>query len=158
MNYPAPGTGHSGVFPAQRPISWKIVPIQLFAFADGYHTVGAMDETLIGYEVLAVGGMSIDSVAAALAPYVSANNRWKRRLRLSTLLLFANPLQAVGVVDQTEDIPVRMRTPEGDVMTRMVKPGGIYSPPTLSYAQSLEAPVTNEWSPAHLRRRKMGSI
>jgi hypothetical protein len=154
MNFPAPGTGHSWVFPAQRPMDWRIMPIQLFAFADGYHIVGAMDETLIGHEVLAVGGTPIDSVAAALYPYISGDNRWKRQLRLSTLLLFANPLQAVGVVDQTENVSVQMRTPEGDVITRIVEPGGIYSPSTLSYAQFLEAPVTNEWSPAHLQPRE----
>ena len=154
MNFPAPGTGHSGIFPAQRAINWGIMPIQLFEFADGYHVVDAMDETIIGHEVLAVGGVPIDSVAAALAPYVSGDNRWKRRLRLGTLLLFADPLRAIGIVDQTEYIPVRMQAPDGEVLTRTVEPGDIYSPSTLSYAQSLEAPVTNEWSPAHLHPRR----
>jgi hypothetical protein len=153
MNFPASGTGHSGLFPAQRAINWEIMPIRLFEFADGYHVVDAMDETLVGYEVLAVGGTPIDSVAAALAPYVSGDNRWKRRLRLGTLLLFADPLRAIGIVDQAENIPVRMRAPDGEVLTRTVEPGDIYSPSTLSYAQSLQTPVTNEWSAAHLRPR-----
>lgn len=154
VNFPAPGTGHSWMFPAQRPLDWSLMPFRLFAFADGYHVVGAMDEELIGYEVLAVGETPIDSVAAALAPYVGADNQWHRRHRVGWLMLFAEPLQAVGVVDQAEEIPVRMRAPEGNLVTRTVEPGGVYSPSTLRYAWSLKAPVANEWSPAHLQPRE----
>ena len=153
LNFPAPGTGHSGISPLQRPFNWQLMPLQLFAFADGYYVVDAIHKEWVGNEMLAVGDMSVDSVAAALAPYVSSDNAWSRKGRIRQLMLFANPLRAVGAVDQIDEIPVRMRTDDGTVVTRAVEPGGIWSLSTLRFSQTLQQPVADAWSPARLRPR-----
>ena len=153
LNFPAPGTGHSGISPLQRPFNWQLMPLQLFAFADGYYVVDATNEDWVGDELLAVGDRPIDSVAAALTPYVSSDNAWSRKGRLRQLMLFANPFRAVGAVDQIDEIPVRMRTEDGTVVTRIVEPGGLWSPSTLQFSQTLQRPVADAWSPARTQPR-----
>lgn len=71
-----------------------------------------------------------------LTPYVSADNPRHRQLQVLDFMAFAEPLRAVGTVDQTAEIPVRMRSPAGAVATRTVEPGGIYSLSTLLWADS----------------------
>jgi hypothetical protein len=153
LNFPAPGTGHSGISPLQRPFNWQLMPLQLFEFADGYYVVDAINEDWVGNEVLTVGDMPIDSVTAALAPYVSSDNAWSRKGRVRQLMLFANPVRAIGAVDRIDEIPVRMRTEDGTVVTRVVEPGGIWSLSTLQFSQTLQRPVADAWSPARTQPR-----
>lgn len=139
MELPASGTGHTGLSFVQRPINWSLLPVRMFDFDDGYYVVDAMEEELVGHEVLAIGGTPVDSVAAALAPW--------------GLPWFAEPFRAVGAVDQIDEIPIRMRAPDGQEATRDLEPGGMWSPSLLLFGKALETPIRGEWSPAHLHPR-----
>ncbi len=139
LNLPASGTRHTTLPFIQRPISWGILPMRIFEFDDGYYVVHAEDETLVGNEVLAIGGTPADSVAAALAPW--------------GITSFAEPLRAVGVVEQTGEIPVRMRAPDGGTFTREFGARGAWSFSTLLYEKSLQEPVKGKWSPANAHPR-----
>ena len=99
LDLPASGTGHIGLPFIQRPINWRLLPVRIFEFGNGYYVVHAKDENLVGNEVLAIGDTPADSVAAALAPW--------------GIMSFAEPLQAIGVVEQAGEIPVRMQAPSG---------------------------------------------
>jgi len=139
LDLPAPGTRHTTLPFIQRPISWRILPIRIFEFEDGYYVVHAKEKSLIGNEVVAIGVTPADSVAAALAPW--------------GITSFAEPLRAVGVVDQTGEIPVRMRAADGRTFTRDFGPKGAWSFSTFLYEKSLQEPVKGKWSPANTHPR-----
>jgi hypothetical protein len=139
LDLPAPGTRHTTLPFIQRPISWSILPMRIFEFDDGYYVVHAKEKSLIGNEVLAIGGTPADSVAAALAPW--------------GIMSFAEPFRAVGVADQTGEIPVRMRAPDGRTFTRDFGPKGAWSLSTFLYEKSLQEPVKGKWSPANTHPR-----
>ena len=84
--------------------------MRIFAFDDGHYVVHAKDKNFVGNEVLAIGDTPADSVAAALAPW--------------GIMSFVEPLRAIGVVEQTGEIPVRMQAPSGRKVTRNVEPKG----------------------------------
>jgi hypothetical protein len=139
LDLPAPGTRHTTLPFIQRPISWSILPMRIFEFDDGYYVVHAKEKSLIGNEVLAIGGTPADSVAAVLAPW--------------GIMSFAEPLRAIGVVDQTGEIPVRMRAADGRRFTRDFGPKGAWSFSTFLYEKSLQEPVKGKWSPANTHPR-----
>jgi hypothetical protein len=140
LDLPAPGTGHTTLPFIQRPISWRLLPMRIFEFEDGYHVIHAKDENLVGNKVLAIGGTPADSVAAALSPW--------------GIMSFVEPLEAIGVVERGGQIPVRMQAPSGRQVTRNVEPKGAWSLSTVLYEKSLQEPVRGEWSPANARPRE----
>ena len=114
LNLPAAGTGHTLALPFQRAIPWRYVPLHPYRFADGVYVMAAADSNLVGREVVAIGGVPIDSVYAALMPYASGDNRWKRERRTERFRLrYANALKAVGVIDNIDVVPVQLRTEAG---------------------------------------------
>ena len=114
LNLPAAGTGHTLALPFQRAIPWRYVPLHPYRFADGVYVMAAADSGLVGREVVAIGGVPIDSVYAALMPYASGDNRWKRERRTERFRLrYANALKAVGVIDNIDVVPVQLRTEAG---------------------------------------------
>jgi hypothetical protein len=113
---PTPGTGHMNINPRQRVFGWRAFPLQPFKFADGTYIMRAADSTLIGKELLSIGGAPMDSVYSALAPYSkTAGAKRSHHYIDGWLLNFANPLRAVGIIDQIDKIPVRVRNKDGTV-------------------------------------------
>ena len=139
LDLPAPGTGHVSLPFIQRPISWRLLPMRIFEFDDGYYVVHAKDKNLIGNEVRAIGDTPADSVAEALAPW--------------GIMSFVEPLQAIGVVEETGEIPIRMQAPSGHEVTRTVEPKGAWSLSTVLYEKALQEPVKGKWSPANAHPR-----
>ncbi len=158
LNLPAPGTGHTGLRTSQRAINWHALPLYPYRFADGVYIMSAANPDLIGSEVLAIGGTPIDSVYAAIAPYVSADNRWNRQRAVEPWPLqhlWVNPLRAFGIVDQIDHIPVRIRNENGTVRDLSLK---TMRPNSISYVRFLtsdstrkETPPELQWSPATRR-------
>jgi hypothetical protein len=140
LNPPAPGTGHTTLPFIQRPISWRLLPMRIFEFDDGYYVAHAKDENLVGNEVLAIGDTPADSVAAALAPW--------------GIMSFVEPLRAIGVVEQAGEIPVRMQASSGSQVIRDVEPKGAWSLSTMLYEKALQEPVKGKWSPANAHPRE----
>ncbi|WP_263819446.1 hypothetical protein [Salinibacter sp.] len=140
LDLPAPGTGHVSLPFIQRPISWRLLPMRIFEFDDGYYVVHAKDKNLIGNEVRAIGGTPADSVAESLAPW--------------GIMSFVEPLHAIGVVEETGEIPIRMQAPSGHEVTRTVEPKGAWSLSTVLYEKDLQEPVKGKWSPANAHPRE----
>ena len=159
INLPTPGTGHTQVRTSQRAINWRVLPVWPYRFADGVYIMSAADPNLIGSEVLAIGGTPIDSVYTALAPYISSDNRWDRERRTAEWALqlrWTNHLRALGIVDQIDDIPLRIRTKKGKVREVHVK---TMKPNSPSYVRFLTSDSTRpsvppdlQWSPATRRQ------
>ena len=157
-NLPTPGIGHTGVRTSQRAINWRALPLYPYRFADGVYVMSAANPNLIGSEVLAIGNAPVDSVYAALAPYVSADNRWYRQRAVEPWPLqhlWVNPLRALGIVDQIDQIPVRIRTENGNIRDLTLE---TMRPHSASYVRFLtsdstrkETPPELQWSPATRR-------
>lgn len=159
LNLPAPGTGHTGLRTAQRALGWRAVPLHPYRFADGVHVMAASDPDLVGSEVLAVGGTPVDSVYAALAPYVSADNRWDRTHAVeewAIRFLWAHPLRALGILDRVDRVPLRLRTRSGAVRCDTIE---TMRPDTRAFVRFLTSDSTRpdvppglQWSPATIRQ------
>lgn len=159
LNLPAPGTGHTGIRTSQRALRWRAVPLHPYRFADGVYVMSAADPGLIGSEVLSVGRTPIDSVYKALAPYVSADNRWDRMREVeewAIQFLWAHPLRALEILDRVDEVPLRVRVPSGDVRRVSVETS---RPDTRAYVRFLvsdstrpDTPPGLQWSPATIRQ------
>lgn len=93
----------------------------MYRFADGAYVLRAADHTLIGKELISIGGTPIDSVYAALAPYSRSDGVGRPHHVEGWLLEFANPLRAIGVVDRLDQIPVRVRDRNGRIRQAVVE-------------------------------------
>lgn len=156
VNLPAPGTGHTTVRASQPALGWRAIPLWPYRFADGVYVLSAANPTLIGQELISIGGAPIDSVYAALAPYASADNRWHQQYTTeghnARLLWFANPLRALGIIDQIDRIPVQVRSEDGRAKQVQVETMPLDSPAWVRFFTSAETrpdvPTELQWSPA----------
>ncbi|HHP7239947.1 hypothetical protein [Longibacter sp.] len=155
-NLSAAGTGHTGVRIGQRAIGWRALPLWPYTFADGVYIMSAANPDLIGQELLAIGGTPIDSVYAAVAPYVSADNRTHRRHQ-PVLFRYANPLKALGIVETIDSIAVRVRPPNGPARTVHVSSLRPDSPAYVRFVTSPDTrpvvPPERTWSPASVLQK-----
>jgi hypothetical protein len=65
---------------------------------------------------VSVAGAPVDSVYRALGASVGGDNRWdhQRRIEESTISLrWVNHLKAIGILDHTDEVPLRVRMPGG---------------------------------------------
>lgn len=156
VNLPAAGTGHTTVRASQPVLGWRAIPLWTYRFADGVYAMSAANPTLIGQEVLSISGTPIDSVYDALAPYVSADNRWHRQYTTEghngRLLWFANPLRALGIVDQIDTISVQLRRKDGRRRQVQLETMPLNSAKWVRFFTSAESrpnvPIAQQWSPA----------
>ena len=154
-NLPAAGTGHTSVRTAQRAIGWRTLPIYTYRFADGVYVMSAVDSTLIGAEVVSVAGAPVDSVYEALGASVGGDNRWdhQRRIEESTSSLrWVNHLKAIGLLDHTDEVPLRVRTSDGTVKRIRVETMQFDTPSFVRFATTgtyrPDVPEALHWSSA----------
>ena len=115
MNFPSKGTGHFRVFGSQRAFGWHAMPFYLYRFEDGVYIMAAHDTALIGREIHAINDVPIQSVYSKLAPFVSADNRWSRPTHVEERLLkWAEPLQALGIIDKLDDFTITVAGKNGE--------------------------------------------
>jgi hypothetical protein len=156
VNLHAAGTGHTTVRASQPALKWQAIPLWPYRFADGVYVMAAANPSLISRELLSIGGTPIDSVYAALASYASADNRWHRQYMIEghngRLLWFANPLRALGIVDQIDKVSARIRTEDGRREHVWLKTMPLDSREWVRFFTSpktrLDVPTELQWSPA----------
>jgi len=153
VNAPAPGTGHTYIDADQRALGWRALPIEMYRFADGVYVLACADSSVVGSEVLAVGGTPIDRVYDRLAPYTGSDNRWQRDRGIERqFLAMANPLAALGIVDGVDTVPIRIRTEAGEIVQLDVQSVRPASAAWVRYRASGPAvPSAQQWSPATRR-------
>ena len=87
--------GHQIAFPTD---GGPMLPVRIFEFADGVFVTDALDASLIGARITAVGGQPIDEVLAALDPLVARDSPatvpWFRPF----YFLRADVLEGLGIV------------------------------------------------------------
>lgn len=147
------GTGHDGVVPLQRPLRWRFYPLSYWEFEDGLFVTLARDRTLEGARVERIGGRRPREVLKRLERYVTGDNPGHRRYRSASLLVFAEPLVALGLAEADGGLPLEISGPDGAPARRVVlEPVRLASLGGLLWARRSQSAVAT-WSPADPRPR-----
>jgi hypothetical protein len=133
----------------QRALGWRALPIRLYRFADGVFVIAALNEELVGREVVAINETCIDDVYARLAPYISADNRAHRLRRTEEQMLrWINPLHATGIADSLDSVSLTTRSASGQKSETTVPSISPTSPDWQRSMDSIPALGADEtWSP-----------
>lgn len=156
MNFPSKGTGHFRVFGSQRAFGWHAMPFYLYRFEDGVYIMAAHDTSLIGKKILAINDVPIKSVYSKLAPFVTADNRWARPTHVEERLLkWAEPLQALGIIDKLDHFSITVAGKNGNRTKLSAQALEVQS---ADYVRLLTSPrhrpktlETLQWSPASVQ-------
>jgi hypothetical protein len=96
-----PRNGHTGLFPGDRanvrPLS--LYPLRLYHFADGIYVVGARDRSLVGAQLVAIEGTTVERVLALVNPLTPADNPTNTQGLAPHYLITAEVLDGLGVVE-----------------------------------------------------------
>lgn len=150
LNFPTPGNQHTNADPRQRAFGWRAFPLDVYRFADGVYILRAADSTLIGKELISIGGTPVDSVYAALAPYSRSDGVGRPHYVEGWLMEFANPLRAVGIIDRIDRVPVSVRNSDGTIHQTAVQTMPYDSAAFARYIATAPPPVSEPrpWTPA----------
>ncbi len=82
--------GHTSVWP----MTASYLPLRVYAFADGWFVVDADPEQRrwIGAELVTLGGVPIEEACKRLAPLLTCDNEWNRKVKLAQALACADLL------------------------------------------------------------------
>jgi hypothetical protein len=91
--------GHSGLFPIQtaHARSLNAYPLRLYRFPDGLYVIRALDASLVGAKVTAIGGVPAAEVEARVRPLVPGDNDWSRLDNLPYFVVVAEVLDGLGI-------------------------------------------------------------
>ncbi|WP_138431456.1 S41 family peptidase [Fodinibius saliphilus] len=150
-NLPALGTGHTRIRSAQSAIGWRAVPLFPYRFADGVYIMAAINTDWIDSEILSVNGIPVDEVYEALSKYVSSDNRWDMWRDVEEYVIqfrWANHLKALDFIDDINNVPLEIRTPEGERKEIQVK---TLMPNTAEYVAFATMPPSRPLVPENLQ-------
>lgn len=99
------------------------LPIRVFEFSDGVFVTDALDPSLVGARVTAVGGQPVEQVLALLAPLVPRDSEVTVRGARPSLLLRADILVGLGLAADNEEVELTL-----DRGTRVGEPGDAAGP------------------------------
>lgn len=98
--------GHTGVWP----MTASYLPLRVYGFADGWFVVGADpgQEQWIGAELVSVGDVPIEEACRRLAPLLTCDNEWNRRVKLAQALACADLLAGTGLAAGTGTVRLEL--------------------------------------------------
>jgi Peptidase family S41 len=89
--------GHSGVHPLSPGQNLRAYPLRLYRFPEGFFVARALDSSLIGTRVTAIGGVPIDEVEARVRPLITRDNEWTVLDRLPFFVVVAEVLAGLDI-------------------------------------------------------------
>jgi hypothetical protein len=91
--------GHSGLFPIQAAHARTLnaYPLRLYRFPEGLFVIRALDASLVGSRIVALGGIPAEEVEALVRPLVPRDNEWSRLGNLPYYLVVAEVLDGLGI-------------------------------------------------------------
>src|SRR5262249_36340063 len=96
-----PRNGHTAIDPlGSHPNPLHSFPLWLHEFDDGVFVVDAARSELVGTELVAVDGVAVDEVLAAVTPLIAHDNEWTIRARRPTFVVNASVLHGLGLVKE----------------------------------------------------------
>lgn len=87
--------------------------ILFYKFSDGWHTVAAKDETLIGTRLVAIEGTPVEQVEAALRPLVPYDNESGFLDSVEGLISMGAYLHGLGIVGDPTSATYTLERPDG---------------------------------------------
>lgn len=112
-----PRNGHTAIHPlGEHPSTLHAFPLWLYEFDDGVFVVDAEQSDLVGTELVAVEGVDIDEVLAAVTPLIAYDNEWTIRARRPTFVVHASILHGLGLLNESAQATFRMRAHNGSVV------------------------------------------
>jgi hypothetical protein len=113
------GDAHTQVNTQPTHFPFRRVPFQVRKFSDGFFITRTTPEqtALYGARITHVGTHSIETVATKLKPYFSAENRFTDIVNVQTGLQYPDFLQAAGLIDTAEKLPLTLVDASGKPQT-----------------------------------------
>jgi hypothetical protein len=109
--------GHTAIHPlGEYPSALHAFPLWLYEFDDGVFVVAAEDRDLVGTELIAINGLDVDDVLAAVTPLIAYDNEWTIRARRPTFLVSASVLNGLGLIADPRQATFRLRARNGAVL------------------------------------------
>lgn len=103
--------GHSNISRLAVYNRWGILPIRAFWFTDGLFIVRASPAhaDLVGGEIVAIAGRTPEALAERMGVYHGGSDEFLRAYWIHSLLLSPALLDAAGVTDRPERVPITVR-------------------------------------------------
>lgn len=102
---------HSGLLDV--PGGWHFYELLPYRFSDGWFIVRAADESLIGGQLLSIGGVAIDDVVERLSPLVPHDNANGLLMNVLWLLNSVEYLDGTGIVADEAHPALEVARPDG---------------------------------------------
>lgn len=112
-------------------LAFHALPLRLYEFTDGLFVVAATAQwrSLLGAQVLAIGGHPAEAAQQAVQPLVNRDNEMGQRLIAPQLVVIPEILQALQLVDDPSKLNLVLRAPDGAEITRELAPLALGAPP-----------------------------
>jgi hypothetical protein len=141
------GDGHTRMRLHRLPL--RRYPVRLDVLSDGLFVVAATPAhaDLVGSEVLRIGPSTPEMAIARVRPFLSRDNEMGVRAGAPRAFSIVEAVAFVGLAGADETLPLRLRTPGGDVRTVAIDPGPHTAP------EDVEAAAGDGPLPLYLRHR-----
>ncbi|HJU37436.1 MAG TPA: hypothetical protein VJ716_08480 [Gaiellaceae bacterium] len=107
--------GHTGISPwREHPKPFEAFPVRAYEFDEGTFAVAAVDPSLVGCELVAIAGIPLPEVTAAVSPLIPHDNEWTVRERRPRFLVVAEVLRGLGLVEADDPVIWRVRSSSGE--------------------------------------------
>ncbi|MFO0829185.1 MAG: hypothetical protein U0572_13680 [Phycisphaerales bacterium] len=118
------GSGHTAVHVDRGKLVPARLPIELRWLSDGVLVTATTEEyaELRGERFVGIGDYDLDTVIASVTKITPHENQAYLTQGATKLLVEAQTLHGLGLVDDPNNVPIRVKTRDGDEMTRMVAP------------------------------------
>jgi hypothetical protein len=109
--------GHTAIHPfGEHPITLHAFPLWLYEFDDGVFVVDAERCDLVGTELVAIDGASVDEVLAAVTALIAHDNEWTIRARRPSFVVNASVLHGLGLVADPAQATFSLHARNGSVV------------------------------------------
>lgn len=97
--------GHMVLRPADRDgLEWRMFPLQLYRFSDGYYVVAARDDpTLVGAKLVRVGTTPVNEAVRVIKSAITKDNGITVRARIPAFLETPDLLAAMGLLEAGQE-------------------------------------------------------
>lgn len=119
------GDGHSSISSASRSDGQTpMLPIQMFWFEEGLFVTAAGPgaQQLTGIQVVAMAGKPIEEIIKLIDPLIARENDQVLRVKAPFYMTLTPVIYGLGLVKESEDVPVTFRNSDGTTATKLIKP------------------------------------
>ena len=98
--------GHTSVWPATA----NYLPLRFYGFADGWFVVDADPEqrAWVGAELISIGSVPVEEACKRLAPLLTCDNEWNRKVKLAQSLACADVLAGADLAQEPAKVRVEL--------------------------------------------------